>query len=132
MSWIDSGHRVPHSKKNVCAYNNHAQTVTMTFRGGKRDRLFGSTAGEKGAAIMSVVFILFWITCGLFAVDVLLGKIGILTGGAVHQFLGDVPHFLLLAVAAALLTAESLRRETARNAMNRNNNPAINAESTKS
>ncbi|CAM5313633.1 hypothetical protein AFEL58S_00666 [Afipia felis] len=88
--------------------------------------------GAKDAAIMSVVLILFWITCGLFAGDILLGKIGISTGGAVHQFLGDVPHFLLLAVAAALLTAESLRREAARNAMNGNNNTAINAESTKS
>lgn len=85
----------------------------------------------KGAAAMSVILILFWITCGLFAGDILLGKIGVLTGGATHQFLGDVPHFLLLAVAAALLTAESLRREAARNARNRTNNPLVNTEGKK-
>ncbi len=65
---------------------------------------------------MSVFFILFWITSGIFAGDVLLGKIGVISDGAVRQFFGDVPHFLLLAVAAALLTAECLRREALRNA----------------
>jgi hypothetical protein len=64
---------------------------------------------------MSVTFLLFWICCGLFLVDMVLGKIAILTGDAVHQFLGDVPHFLLLALSAAFLTAECLRRETRRN-----------------
>lgn len=57
---------------------------------------------------------LFWVASGLFTADVLLGKIGVMTGGAVHQFFGDVPHFLLLALAAALLTAECLRREARR------------------
>jgi len=65
---------------------------------------------------MSAVFLLFWVSLGAFVVDILLGKIGILTGGAVHQFLGDVPQFLLLAFAAACLTAECLRREMRRNA----------------
>lgn len=65
---------------------------------------------------MSVVFALFWATCGLFAADVLLGKIGTVTGGAVHQYFGDVTHFLLLALAAAFLTAECLRREARRDA----------------
>ena len=68
---------------------------------------------------MSVVFLLFWITCGVFAADVLLGKIGILTGGAVHSFSGDVSHFLLLALAAALPTAECLRWEARRNGARR-------------
>ena len=68
---------------------------------------------------MSITLVLFWIACGVFAVDVMLGKIGILTGGAVHQLLGDKAHFLLLALAAALLTAECLRREVRRNALRR-------------
>jgi hypothetical protein len=80
---------------------------------------------------MSIILIIFWITCGLFAGDILLGKIGVMTGGAVHQFFGDVTHFLLLAAAAALLTAESLRREAARNAKNGNNNSLINTENKK-
>ncbi|HWK00727.1 MAG TPA: hypothetical protein VNR41_08485 [Xanthobacteraceae bacterium] len=80
---------------------------------------------------MSIILILFWITCSLFAGDILLGKIGVMSGGAVHQFFGDVTHFLLLATAAALLTAESLRREAARNAKNANNNLSINAENKK-
>lgn len=63
---------------------------------------------------MSIVMALFWIAFGLFSADVLLGKIGIMTGGAVHQLFGDVPHFLLLALAAAFLTAECLRREARR------------------
>lgn len=63
---------------------------------------------------MSVVMALFWLTSGLFAVDILLGKIGVLTNGAVHQFFGDVPQFLLLALSSALLTAECLRREARR------------------
>ena len=63
---------------------------------------------------MSITFVLFWITLGAFVVDILLGKIGILSGGAVHPLVGDVAHFLLLAFAAAFLTAECLRREGAR------------------
>jgi hypothetical protein len=80
---------------------------------------------------MSIILILFWITCALFAGDILLGKIGVMTGGAVRQFFGDVTHFLLLATAAALLTAESLRREAVRNAKNRNSDPLINTENKK-
>lgn len=91
----------------------------------------GFIGAAKSAAAMSIILLLFWITCGLFAGDVLLGKIGVMTGGAVHQFFGDVSHFLLLATAAALLTAESLRRETVRNGKNRNNNPLINAGNKK-
>jgi hypothetical protein len=68
-----------------------------------------------GARAMSVTFLLFWISFGLFAIDMVLGKIAILTNDAIHQFLGDVPHFLLLALSAALLTAECLRREARRN-----------------
>lgn len=64
---------------------------------------------------MNIVLTLFWIAFAVFAGDVLLGKIDILTGGAVHAFLGDRAHFALLALAAALLTAESLRRESRRN-----------------
>jgi hypothetical protein len=63
---------------------------------------------------MSITFLLFWICGGAFVIDVVLGKIAILTGGAVHPFVGDVPHFLLLALTAALLTAECLRREARR------------------
>lgn len=63
---------------------------------------------------MSIVMVLFWIASGLFTADVLLGKIGVMSGGAVHHFFGDVPHFLLLALAAALLTAECLRCEARR------------------
>jgi hypothetical protein len=70
-------------------------------------------APEPGRA-MSITFALFWMTLGAFVVEVVLGKVGILTGGAVHPLLGEVPHFLLLAVASALLTAECLRRETQR------------------
>ncbi len=64
---------------------------------------------------MSVVFILFWITFGAFVADVLLGKFGVISGGEVNQYLGYVSHFLLLALAAALFTAECLRREALRN-----------------
>ena len=64
---------------------------------------------------MSVVFSLFWIVFGVFVADILLGKIGVITGGVVRQNLSDVTHFLLLALAAALLTAECLRREARRN-----------------
>jgi hypothetical protein len=67
-----------------------------------------------GAPVVSITFLLFWICCGAFVIDVLLGKIAILTGGAVHPFVGDVPHFLLLALTAVLLTAECLRREARR------------------
>ena len=63
---------------------------------------------------MSVPLVLFWITCGVFAGDIVLGKLGVSTGGQVHQYLGDVSHFLLLALASAFLTAECLRRETRR------------------
>jgi hypothetical protein len=63
---------------------------------------------------MSIVLVLFWIVFGLFVGDVLLGKIGVITGGAVHQFFGDVSSFLLLAFSAVLLTAECLRREARR------------------
>lgn len=63
---------------------------------------------------MSITFALFWITLGAFVVDILLGKIGILSDGAVHPLLGEVAHFLLLAFAAAFLTAECLRRDGAR------------------
>ena len=65
---------------------------------------------------MTITLLLFWITFALFAGDVLLGKIGVLTSGAVHALLGEIPHFLLLALAAALLTAECLKREARRNA----------------
>jgi hypothetical protein len=65
---------------------------------------------------MSVTFVLFWISCGLFLVDMLLGKIGILSNDAVSNVVGDVPHFLLLALAAAFLTAECLQREARRKA----------------
>lgn len=64
---------------------------------------------------MSVVFILFWICGGAFFIDMVIGKIAILTNDAVQPLAGDVPHFLLLALAAAFLTAECLRRETLRN-----------------
>ncbi len=67
---------------------------------------------------MSVVFALFWMTSAAFVGDVLLGKIGVITGGAVHQFLGDLSHFILLAFTAAFLTAECLRREARRDAAN--------------
>ena len=60
---------------------------------------------------MSITFTLFWIALGGFVVDIVLGKLAVLSGGAVHPLLGEVPHFLLLAVASALLTAECLRRE---------------------
>jgi len=65
---------------------------------------------------MSVTLILFWITFGLFAADVALGKLGVMTGGAVGEFLTDVPHFLLLALSAAFLTAAALQREARRDA----------------
>jgi len=65
---------------------------------------------------MSIAFVLFWICCGLFLVDMLLGKIGILSDDAVSNVVGDVPHFLLLALSAAFLTAECLRREARRKA----------------
>ncbi len=63
---------------------------------------------------MSITFLLFWICCGAFVIDVVLGKIAVLTGGDVHPFVGDVPHFLLLALTAALLIAECLSREARR------------------
>ncbi len=69
---------------------------------------------------MSISLILFWIAAVVFAADVMLGKIGILTGGAVHPFLGELEHFAILALAAVLLTIESLRRETRRNGRLRN------------
>lgn len=74
---------------------------------------------------MTATFLLFWITFAVFAADVLLGKIAILTGGAVHAFLGEIPHFLLLALAAALLTAECLRREARRNGARRDADQAM-------
>jgi hypothetical protein len=64
---------------------------------------------------MSILFGLFWITFGLFAADLALGKIG-LTVDRVGPFLSDVGDFLMLALSAAFLTAECLRREAARNA----------------
>ncbi len=64
---------------------------------------------------MSVLFVLFWIAFGIFAADLALGKIGLTVVG-VGPFLSDVGDFLMLALAAALLTAECLRREAARNA----------------
>jgi hypothetical protein len=67
------------------------------------------------ARTMSIVFLLFWICGGAFFIDMVLGKIAILTNDAVRPLAGDVPHFLLLALAAAFLTAECLRRETRRN-----------------
>ena len=69
---------------------------------------------------MSVVFALFWITSAAFVGDILLGKIGVITGGAVHQFLGELSHFILLAFTAVFLTAECLRREARRNAASTN------------
>ena len=74
---------------------------------------------------MSATLVLFWITFATFAIDVLLGKIGILTGGTVHEFLGDIPHFLLLALAASLLTAECLQREARRNDARREPDPFV-------
>jgi hypothetical protein len=68
---------------------------------------------------MSAVFILFWITFGAFVADVLLGKFGVISGGETDQLLGYVSHFLLLALAAALFTAECLRRESARDGARR-------------
>jgi len=65
---------------------------------------------------MSIAFVLFWVCCGLFLVDMLLGKIGILSDDAVSNVVGDVPHFLLLALSAVFLTAECLRREARRKA----------------
>jgi hypothetical protein len=62
---------------------------------------------------VSVLFVLFWITFGLFAADLALGKIGLTVGG-VGPVLSDVGDFLMLALAAAFLTAECLRREAAR------------------
>lgn len=77
---------------------------------------------------MSVVFLMFWVSLGAFVVDILLGKIGILTGGAVRPFLGEVHLFLLLAFAAACLTAECLRRETRRNAARMQAKQAVNQQ----
>jgi hypothetical protein len=65
---------------------------------------------------MSITFILFWLCLGGFAIEILLGKFGVLFDGAVHPLLSDVSDFLLLALAAALLTAECLQRETRRKA----------------
>jgi hypothetical protein len=67
---------------------------------------------------MSIVLILFWVTSILFAGDVVLGKLDVITGGAVHPLFGEIPHFLLLALASALLMAESLRREASRKKKN--------------
>jgi hypothetical protein len=64
---------------------------------------------------MSVAFGMFWICLGAFVIEIVLGKIAILSGDAVHPLLGDVPHFLLLALTAVFLTAECLRREARRN-----------------
>ncbi len=68
---------------------------------------------------MSVIFILFWITFGAFVADVLLGKFGVVSGGEMNQILGYVSHFLLLALAAVLFTAECLRREALRDGARR-------------
>lgn len=75
---------------------------------------------------MSITFALFWITLGAFVVEIVLGKVDILTGGAVHPLLGEVPHFLLLALASALLTAECLRREARRNGRRAGGDQAAN------
>lgn len=64
---------------------------------------------------MSILFGLFWITFGLFAADLALGKIGLTVSG-IGPFMSDVGDFLMLALAAAFLTAECLRREAARDA----------------
>ena len=61
---------------------------------------------------VSVLFALFWISFGLFVGDLMLGKIGVMTGDT-RPVLGDVGHFLLLALTAVFLTAECLRREAA-------------------
>jgi hypothetical protein len=83
--------------------------------GAARARAFVApgSAPERAPA-MSITFAAFWIAFGAFVVEILLGKLAILTGGAVHPLAGDVPHFLLLATASALLTAECLRREAKR------------------
>jgi hypothetical protein len=65
---------------------------------------------------MSVTFMLFWLCLGGFMTEILLGKFAVLFNGAVRPLLGDVSDFLLLALAAALLTAECLQRETRRKA----------------
>lgn len=72
---------------------------------------------------MTLSFLLFWICCGLFLADMVIGKIGVLTNGAVHEFLGNVPHFLLLALSAVFLTIECLRREALRNRASTANGP---------
>lgn len=64
---------------------------------------------------VSILFVLFWVTFGLFAGDLALGKIGLTIAG-VGPVLSDVGDFLMLALAAAFLTAECLRREAARDA----------------
>ncbi len=66
---------------------------------------------------MSITFILFWLCLGGFATEILLGKFAVLFDAAMHPLLGDVSDFLLLALAAALLTAECLQRETRRKAV---------------
>jgi hypothetical protein len=81
---------------------------------------------------MSVVFALFWITSAVFVGDVLLGKISVLTGGAVHQVLGELAHFFLLALTAVFLTAECLRREARRNAASTNAAAANNSQALSS
>lgn len=63
---------------------------------------------------MSVLFLLFWASFGLFAGDVLLGKFGSVAG--VRPVLSDVGQFLMLAISAAFLTAECLRRESRKKA----------------
>jgi hypothetical protein len=65
---------------------------------------------------MSITFILFCVCLGGFAIEILLGKFAVLFNGAVHPVLSDVSDFLLLALAAALLTAECLQREARRKA----------------
>ncbi len=77
---------------------------------------------------MSVILLLFWITFGTFAVDVVLGKVGVMTGGAVQQNLSDVTHFLLLALSAVFLTAECLRREAQRDGARQRSEPAGSTE----
>jgi hypothetical protein len=58
---------------------------------------------------VSALFVLFWISFGLFVGDVLIGKFSHIVG--VRSILSDVGQFLMLAASAAFLTAECLRRE---------------------
>jgi hypothetical protein len=110
--------------KNVCAYKSAIDRFWGGLWLGRMPLPFAAPCGEAvpassdgpGGRVMSITFLLFWVFGGLFLVDMVLGKIAILTNGAIHEFAGDVPHFLLLALSAAFLTAECLRRETRRNA----------------